>query len=163
MSSPIISLPAETPWWFPNCLEHIIDKKVNRVALNCIERLIDYLFTRFYGTYSDIFTAKLNRISIFSSNVRFYDATSNGIARITDDAILLNGRKVFFDPDFRNMIFSSQTTDYILALDAEERGPAWVQIIEYRTPRPENPNPLPKTWMVDTLKVVGVEVYLVES
>ncbi|MES2274125.1 MAG: hypothetical protein V4487_08025 [Chlamydiota bacterium] len=169
MTQPVmfISIPLHSKW-VPACLEKIIDKKINRIALNCLERLLDFLCSKLYFPYRRLLAAKLARIHLFSDKTtKLFDATAQGIAgikaknqahlidggdiRITD-YVTLNRKRVFFDPDpGRLMIFSHEAyTESVYVSDAEEKGPGWYRIAELALGRPDNPRPMPKTWFVNT-------------
>lgn len=154
----VSSLPVDSRF-VPSCLESIIDKKVRKVALNLLEKIVDWLFTWFYCPYHSLYKKKMARVHLFSDSITpLFDATRRGIAGICRhqqrDYISLNNRKVYFSPNPNIEIhFSRQAyTDYVVVRD-DRRRPGYFHITEQELSRPGNRNPMEKTWAVNTRDV----------
>ncbi len=57
--NPVTRQPEVTTYTVWDCLTNIIDKKVNEVALNCLEALVDYFCTWLYTTYNTMYELKM--------------------------------------------------------------------------------------------------------
>jgi hypothetical protein len=152
----IAALPVESRF-VPGCLENIIDKKVAKVALNFLEKWVDWILTWIYCPYHNLFMAKLSRVHLFSDAATpLVDSTKQGVANIDfewrNDYISLHGKKVYFNPIPNvEIVFSRQAyTNYVVVRDDESRRPGWYKIVVQEIPRPENLRPMEKSWRVNT-------------
>ncbi len=152
----IAAFPVESRF-VPSCLECLIDKKVAGIALNLLERLVDWICSWIYCPYNSLYQAKLSRVHRFSDEITtLLDSTKQAIARIEfdwkNDYISLHDKRVVFNqiPNVE-IVFSSQSfTDYVVVKDDENRRPGWYKIVEQEAPRPGNLIPMEKFWMVNT-------------
>ena len=152
--------------WVPRCFERIIDKKVRGVALNCLEKFVDWLATCLYRPYSNLYRDKLERIHFFSDGLaKLYDLTKEGIAGIRNqpifpqpgafefDFITLKGVRVFFNRVINHVtaFAREQFTDYVVVRD----GPAPDQVVihEQETARHVQVPPAVNEWTVDLNEV----------
>ncbi|MBS0625248.1 MAG: hypothetical protein JSS32_04290 [Verrucomicrobia bacterium] len=156
----------------PPCLENILDKKIVKAAMTCLEKLVHILCTWLYRPYRTLFQAKSERIHFFSDGQAFLiDCTRNKIAKIAEDhylnlenlqdvvekdRITLNGRRVLFSEDERiNVRFARASyTDYVVVKDS---GPNRVEIEEQETVRAGQRKADKKSWFVDLTKIVRIE------
>lgn len=137
----------------PRCctfeVEHIADKKVQGIALNCIERLVDWLAS-WFDSYRSIIQQKQQRVHSFSMTTSYrdgaierahpilFDCTRNRIAHRDVipwghevwHYITLNRYKVFFNFSYYARSFTNDTTYDVFVGD-------WVNIscqIDIRLP-----------------------------
>ena len=151
--SAIAALPVESRF-VPGCMESILDKKVAKTALNILERLIDWIASRIYCPYNNLYQAKLARIHRFSDTTPLLDSTKQGIATIDrdggHDCINLHNNKVCFWPNpHTERVFSrSAYISYIVVQDDGRSG--WYKITEHELARPGNERPMAKYWFINT-------------
>lgn len=150
----VASFPVTSPF-LPTFLENIIDKKISGVALNLLEKLMDWICFRVCCPYMAVYRGKMARVHTFSDGeTRLFDTTKEKVAKIEsaweNDYITLRNNKVFFNrnPNI-GILFSRQAfTDYVVIKDDERRRGGVFQIIEQEIPRPGNPRPMEKSWHV---------------
>lgn len=53
-----LGAPETTSYFVPDCLANILDKKVQGIALNCLESLVDWIFSYLYTAYSTLYDLK---------------------------------------------------------------------------------------------------------
>lgn len=161
----VASLPVDS-WFVPNFLAEILDKKISRVALNLLEEFIDWISSWIYCPYIFLSQEKLKRIHQFSDQMTsLFDSTKEGVAQIYRgliDYISLKNVKVCFSPNPNiAVLFSRQAfTDYVVVMDDEKRRPGWYKIIEQETPRPANPTPMEKCWLVNTNEMLQFQNWM---
>lgn len=169
----IAALPVESRF-VPSCLETLVDKKVAGIALNLLERLVDWICSWIYCPYYNLYKEKMARVHLFNDQVTpLFDSTKEGIANIeyewVNDSITLRDRRVCFNPiPHLEVVFSRMNfTDYVVIQDDDRRRPGWVKIIEQELPRPSNPKPMEKYWVVNTNELHQFQgedpVYLAEQ
>jgi hypothetical protein len=166
IQSVVAALPVESSL-VPSHLESIIDKKIAGIALNLIERLLNWIFSWIYFPYNRLYQAKMARVHRFRDNITpLLDCTKQGIARIDfnskNDYISLLARKVHFKPiPHIDITFSRETfTEYVAIIDDENRGPGWYKIVEQEAPHPGNQIPMEKQWLVNTNQPYQVERWI---
>jgi len=154
------SLPVESRF-IPSCLENIIDKKIQDVALNKLERLIHWICSWIYCPYQTLYQAKMARVHTFSDGAaKLFDATTQGIVKIDfewdTDFIAINHKKVLFNPKHNMEVrFSRKAdTDFVVVRDDAKRRAGWFEVSEQEISRPGNAKPMAKTWVVDTNQII---------
>ncbi len=157
----IAKLPVESIW-VPTCLDNVINKKIAGVALNRLERWVDWICSRLYCPYNTLYNGKKARVHFFSDPVEksvesgdsipLFDRTKEGIANIEHgfgiDCIFLNGSKVRIGQGKVKVVFSkANQTDYVAVEDGES--PGLYKIIEQALPSEDNMRPMEKVWKVN--------------
>jgi len=164
-----ISIPVHSPW-VPRALEAIIDKKVQGIALNCLDQLVDWSCTVFYWPYRILSEEKMSRVHYFSDYLaKMYDCTKNGIAGmlvqysmsltqgriLPSDSITLYGDKVHLHENpFIHCLFSRRAhTDYVVVRDLNDHE---IEILEQETPRSPDTRGLIHRWTLDLDDLDGI-------
>ncbi len=159
----IATLPVESSF-VPSHLESIIDKKIAGIALNLIEKLLNWILSWVYFPYNSLYQAKMARVHRFRDKITpLLDCTRQGIAQIDfnskNDYISLHKRKVYLSP-IPNIEFTFSRdvfTEYVAVTDDENRRPGWYKIVEQETPHPGNQIPMEKHWLVNTNQMHRLE------
>jgi hypothetical protein len=151
----VASIPVDS-WFVPDFLAEILDKKISGIALNYIEEFVDWICSWIYCPYILLGQAKLKRIHRFSDQiVSLFDTTKKGVVQIKRsliDHICLKNVEVCFsaNPNIAVLFSREAFTEYVVVKDDEKNRPGWYKIIEQPTPRPTNPRPMEKCWLINT-------------
>ena len=152
------AVPVRPFWCFSDALERILDKKVQAIALNCIERLVDWIMTRFSSTYRLLYQTKLMAIPSLEN-------------KIAAAQLVLNTHRVPFDDRLKGTIEGQAIGDTLGLLTEFETGSSARAMIAGRPleldlkhdpafvngPRGAHRNAFPEGWTDDTDQyVLGV-------
>lgn len=71
------NLPVQPACWMPGCLLTLIEKKVNGIALSCLEKFVDWLCTYLWCGYDQFYQARLaeNAVEHTFNNCTIVDQT----------------------------------------------------------------------------------------
>lgn len=156
--------------YLPACLEAIIEKKVNRIALSVFEKIADWLCTWLWCGYADYFRQKEAEAALAGvrhplAGAWLFDQTAERVAGVIE-----NRRTDLFDRSTtsrfdislcgRALVLISEAgkiaqdvyfgrdhhTDRVVVTDDAELGPGHFVITEYETDSP------PNVWHIDAAR-----------
>lgn len=141
-------------WFVPSCCERILNKKVAQVALNLLEKIVDWVLSWIYCPYQYLFQAKLARVHLFADETPLVDCTKEGIVSIVNGQIAISGRQVQFTIGMSDALpFSKATrTEYVIVQEAPEEAHE-MQILAQEMAYSDGTRPREKMWRINLTKI----------
>lgn len=169
VSASIIGQPLTTLHSIPKWLENILDKKVSKTAMNCLERFVHWLCDRLYKAYHEIYIHKTaETVHKFIDGTPLFDKTEEQIAGIKQEQfqtfisshvlqthfaeyITLYDKKVMFLT--QDIVFCQAAGTKSVTIEDDPLAPGVVKIIEKQLPSACEMRPATNIWHVDLSQV----------